>query len=97
MNRAVNALGLREIVRTEAGGVAGGCRLYAQEKRRRLIAAGIAPDRLALWDVVEPVTGGLHRVLLIDGDRVLDNLDFYTETRAFDERRGYLFISPVAS
>lgn len=95
VNRAVNGLELAETVEWGTGPVAGGCRRYAEEKRRRLLAAGIADGRMRLWLVSTP--RGLHEVLVVDGARVLDNLfRGWTEERAALERQaGYVFLHPT--
>lgn len=64
---------------------AGDCEDYVLEKRRLLIAAGIAPSN-ALITVVRQPNGDGHAVLTVrttDGDYVLDNLE--SGVRRWDE------------
>ena len=89
INQRVNHMVLRETIDIGTGPIQGGCRLYAEEKRRQLIASGMDPSRIELWVVSVPREGVLHEVLVLDGDRVLDNLDPWTETK---RATGYVFL-----
>lgn len=91
VNQRVNAMGLHETVDWGTGPIDGGCRLYAEEKRRELIADGMNPGRIALWAV--SMRQGLHEVVVIDGQTVLDNLYDWPEKRSTLERsEGYVFL-----
>ena len=64
------------------------CENYADAKRQRLLGEGVSPDRLAL-EVVVTRDGTRHMVLVVDGDKVLDNLQYYAQSRQSLERVGY--------
>ena len=62
--------------------VYGDCEDYVLEKRRRLVAAGVAPENLSIAIALNN-RGALHAVLLVRtdaGEMVLDNLSYWIVT-----------------